>query len=47
MPNRKQRDGSYRVIAYPIDTERRRMIEEAILTAYKKVVAERDFVSRP
>jgi stage V sporulation protein G len=36
MPNREQQDGSYRVIAYPNDIETRRMIEEAILTAYRK-----------
>jgi stage V sporulation protein G len=38
MPNRKQKDGSYRDIAYPINTETRRMIEEAVMAEYKKVV---------
>jgi stage V sporulation protein G len=38
MPNRKQRDGTYREIAYPINAETRTMIEEAVLTEYKKVI---------
>jgi stage V sporulation protein G len=41
MPNRKQRDGTYREIAYPINAETRRMIEEAIIDAYRKIIADR------
>jgi stage V sporulation protein G len=37
MPNRKQRDGTYREIAYPITAEARAMIEEAILTTYRAI----------
>jgi stage V sporulation protein G len=42
MPNRKQRDGSYREIAYPITAEARVMIEEAILTTYKAICGQQD-----
>jgi stage V sporulation protein G len=38
MPNRKQKDGAYRDIAYPINAETRRMIEEAVMAEYKKAV---------
>jgi stage V sporulation protein G len=44
MPNRKQKDGAYRDIAYPINSETRRMIEEAIMAEYRKVVGDRDLV---
>jgi stage V sporulation protein G len=44
MPNRKQKDGAYRDIAYPINAETRRMIEEAIMAEYKKVVPDSDLV---
>ena len=40
MPTKKQRDGTHRDIAYPINTETRIMIEQAILAEYKKVIAE-------
>jgi stage V sporulation protein G len=39
MPTRKQRDGIHLDIAYPINTETRNMIEEAVLAEYEKVVA--------
>jgi stage V sporulation protein G len=37
MPNKKQRDGSYWEIVYPITAEARAMIEEAVLTAYRAI----------
>ena len=40
MPTKKQRDGTHRDIAYPINTETQIMIEQAILAEYKKVIAE-------
>jgi len=40
MPTKKQRDGTHRDIAYPINTETRIMVEQAILAEYKKVIAE-------
>jgi stage V sporulation protein G len=47
MPNRKQRDGTYREIAYPINAETRRMIEEAILAEYNKLVAKTGKITPP
>jgi len=40
MPARKQRDGRRRDIAFPVNAETRRMIEQAILAEYEKVVSE-------
>jgi stage V sporulation protein G len=40
MPTRKQRDGTNRGIAYPVNDETRATIKQAILTKYEKVVAE-------
>ena len=38
FPAKKQRDGSYWDIAFPANAETRRMIQQAILTEYEKVV---------
>jgi stage V sporulation protein G len=38
FPAKKQRDGSDRQLAYPANAETRRMIEQAILAQYEKVV---------
>src|SRR6476660_8043780 len=38
FPAKKQRDGSDRELAYPANAETRRMIEQAILAQYEKVV---------
>ncbi len=40
MPSKKRKDGTYRDIAHPINTETRRMIEERIIAEYQRVVAE-------
>ena len=40
FPTRKLRDGTYWDIAYPADAETRRIIEQAILVEYEKIVAE-------
>jgi stage V sporulation protein G len=37
MPSKKQRDGTYREIAYPITAEARALIEEAVLTTYREI----------
>ena len=42
FPNRKLRDGTYWDIAYPANTETRRIIEQAILAEYEKVVGGSD-----
>jgi stage V sporulation protein G len=40
FPARRQSDGTYRDIAFPANAETRRMIEQAILAEYKKVVGQ-------
>ena len=40
FPAEKQRDGTYLDIAYPANAETRRMIQQAILAEYEKVVTE-------
>jgi stage V sporulation protein G len=42
MPNKKQHDGSYREIAFPITAEARTIIEEAVLAAYRAIYGEQD-----
>jgi stage V sporulation protein G len=40
FPAKKQRDGTHRDLAFPVNTETRMMIQRAILAKYEKVVAE-------
>jgi stage V sporulation protein G len=40
MPSRKTATGGYRDIAHPIDSETRKVFEDAILEEYNKVEAE-------
>jgi stage V sporulation protein G len=40
MPSRRLRNGSFRDIAHPLNTETRRRLDEAILGEYDRVVAE-------
>ena len=47
MPTKKQRDGTRRDIAFPTNAETRRMIEQAILAEYEKVVAGSDSEGNP
>ena len=42
FPTKKLRDGTYWDIAYPGNTETRRIIEHAILAEYEKVVGQTD-----
>ena len=42
MPNRKQRDGRRRDIAFPVNAETRNMIEQAILAEYEKLVGKEE-----
>ena len=37
MPSKKRRDGTYKDVAHPLNSETRRMIEERIISAYKEV----------
>ena len=40
ISNQELRDGTYWDIAYPADAQTRRIIEQAILAEYEKIVAE-------
>ncbi|HJU60458.1 MAG TPA: septation protein SpoVG family protein [Candidatus Binatia bacterium] len=42
FPNVTQSDGTQRDIAFPVNAETRRMIEQAVLWEYEKVVAGSD-----
>jgi stage V sporulation protein G len=41
MPSRRLRNGSFRDIAHPLNTDTRKRLDEAILAEYERVVAER------
>lgn len=38
MPSKKRKDGTYKDIAHPINIETRQMIEQKIITEYRKIV---------
>ena len=42
FPTKKLRDGTYWDIAFPANAETQRMIEQAVLTQYEKVVVRND-----
>jgi stage V sporulation protein G len=41
MPSRRLRNGSFRDIAHPLNTDTRKRLDEAILSEYERIVAER------
>ena len=41
MPSRRLRNGSFRDIAHPLNTDTRKKLDEAILSEYERVIAER------
>jgi stage V sporulation protein G len=41
MPSRRLRNGSFRDIAHPLNTETRRKLDEVVLGEYQRVVKER------
>jgi stage V sporulation protein G len=41
MPSRRLRNGSFRDVAHPLNTDTRRRLEEAILAEFQRVVDER------
>lgn len=41
MPSRRLRNGSFRDIAHPLNSETRRRLDEAILGEYRRVIDER------
>ncbi|MGB5106043.1 MAG: septation regulator SpoVG [Candidatus Zixiibacteriota bacterium] len=40
MPSRKRPDGTHQDIAHPVNNEARRLIEDRVLAAYEKELAE-------
>lgn len=41
MPSKKRRDGTYKDVAHPLNSETRKMIEEKIIAEYEAVVSGR------
>jgi stage V sporulation protein G len=41
MPSKRKRDGSYKDVAYPLNNEVRKIIEERVLTAYENATGSR------
>jgi len=39
MPSKKRKDGTFRDVAHPLNSETRKMIEDAVLDVYKKEIA--------
>ncbi len=46
MPSRKNKDGSYKDIVHPINSDFRAQIEEKVMTAYKNALRELSFAER-
>jgi stage V sporulation protein G len=44
FPNVTLSDGTQRDIAFPVNAETRRMIEQAVLAEYEKMIADKDWV---
>lgn len=40
MPANKMKDGSFRDLAHPLDRTTREMLEEAVITEYRRVMTE-------
>jgi stage V sporulation protein G len=38
MPSKKRRDGTFKDIAHPLNSETRKMMEDAVIEAYKETV---------
>ncbi len=45
MPSRKRPDGTHQDIAHPVNNEARRLIEDKVLAAYEKELAEAGVVA--
>lgn len=41
MPSKKRKNGTYRDVAHPLNSETRRMLEEKVLSEYEAVLAAR------
>jgi len=40
MPSKRRKDGTFRDVAHPLNSDTRRMIEEKILSAYEQALAD-------
>jgi stage V sporulation protein G len=47
MPSRRLRNGSFRDVAHPLNTETRRRLEDGILAEYERVIGERGHPADP
>ena len=47
MPSRKRPDGTHQDIAHPVNNEARRLIEDLVLAAYEKELADADTEAAP
>lgn len=47
MPSKKRKNGTFRDIAHPLNSETRRMLEEKILARYNEVLAQPEAASEP
>jgi stage V sporulation protein G len=45
MPSKKRKNGTFRDIAHPLNSDTRRMLEERILARYHEVLAEPELAS--
>lgn len=41
MPSKKRRDGTYKDVAHPLNSETRRMIEDKVISEYKALTSEK------
>lgn len=42
MPSRRKKDGSFKDIVHPLNSETRKMIEDQVIEEYKKVAGDED-----
>jgi stage V sporulation protein G len=47
MPSKKRKNGTFRDIAHPLNSETRRMLEEKILARYNEVLAQPEAAAGP
>lgn len=40
MPSRRKKDGSFKDIVHPLNSETRKMVEERVIEEYKKIAGE-------
>ena len=46
MPSKKRKDGTFRDIAHPLNSETRRMMEDKVLARYRSEVGDADIAPR-